>query len=266
MKSFRSVLREMNMQLNSVLILESLIESVMVFLAAFLALMLLSLPGMYGMIPAAIYLIIMLYIRVSEDKGWRVEQEWDALSEKLRTAEDTAEVIDNPVVDTLRNEVADDLKDVKVSTFISMRSTSLKAICSVALCFFILFVTLSGFVLVDFEAAIRGIPRFELALGDGEGGSGDAASAGIAGGELKFGEESVAALGSEEVIVEINAGGFEITGVRSQEDIPKGDFEESFPDEYGLHACEKPPCILENDVPLEQQELVKNYFLRLSTS
>ena len=260
MKKFIKLMKEVNVTIDEVMVFEALLESLLVFLFFSLLLSLISVNILYSLIPSIAYLIVTLYLRLSEDKAWIVEKRWDILNEKLRTAEDNISK-EGPVVEALQEEITKDIRQVKVSSFFRMRSTTLKIFGAVILSFLILLLAANDLTLIDIKDVVK-LPGFKILVdseGSGEGGS---APGGDRTNDL-FGEESIAQLGTEEIKVEINVGGFEITGMRNEEP-PKRDFEESFPDEFGLVECDKPPCLLENDIPVDQQELVKNYFVKLS--
>ena len=83
---------------------------------------------------------------------------------------------------------------------------------------------------------------------------------------MLFGEESIAALGSEQLSIEMRSLSFELTNIRKETELPDDNFEQKFPELVDvLQDCDS-DCVLKNNVPVEQQNLVRNYFIKLAES
>jgi hypothetical protein len=177
--------------------------------------------------------------------------------------------LSNPIVEALQKEVVDDMRNVRISSFVKGKSTSYKILASVLLCFIILFVAAQDFSIDFKQLAGRGreIIDAAYAIGGDELGEdlGDIMAA-TGGTELDdiYGKESATNLGNEVIDVEIKPISYEIN-VRDVKDVEEKEFEETILDETcaDAGAC-TPQESFRNAYPKEQQELVKNYFLKIA--
>ncbi|MFH1642225.1 MAG: hypothetical protein ABIC04_04965 [Nanoarchaeota archaeon] len=267
MKNFKTAITEIYTSLNSILIFEDLLSGVLIFLIGYILLLLFNLNVFYSILPAVIYLVYEiskhLNKNLNNDKLKIVEDVYPNLNEKIRTAADNT-YMENPVTDELQSEVLKDLRNVRLSSFFSTKKTTYKLFACIIICFLIVIVALLNFKLADFGIKFKKDPGYLTGGFSNESSDSDIASAGSAGSDNIFGEESVATLGSEQLNIELNSLSFELTNVRKETDIPISDFEQSFPDEVEmLQNCDS-DCVLENDIPVDQQELVKKYFIKLA--
>ena len=266
MKGFFRVIREVNLIIDSIILFDMLLNSLILFLALYLASVLIGLYPFYSAIPAAMFLIITSYLGFDQSKALLVEQKYPNLNEKLRTAFDNA-YVENEVVDDLEGEVVDDLRNVRVSSFIDRKKTAYKTSAIVALCFIILLVAAFGVRFIDVNLLFReGLPEF---LTGGAGLSPESADTPAAGaGESSdiYGKEKLAELGAEEIEINLAAMNFEVLSGASFREPPEVEFEETFPD----IICADDPggCgneqYSEEKTPVEHAELVKNYFLNIA--
>ncbi len=267
MKKIKRAIREIYNTLNSIIIVEHIMNTVIVFLAAYLIAVLINLDWKFAVPIAVVYLITVvlrdLQQKLNNQKLVVVEKLWPELDERLRTAADSKD-IENPVVDELQKEVLDDLKKVSVSSFFNIRKTSMKMAGAVALCFLIMIATVAGFKLMDMSLLIRQGPGMLTGQPTNETSDSDELSAGSQENADLYGEESIAELGSTNVNLEINTLSFELTNVRQEEEVPDSDFEEKFPDEVSMMQDCGTDCVLRNNIPVEEQDLVKNYFIKLA--
>jgi len=265
MKGFNKGLDEIYVELGKLKFFEHLLESSIIFLGAFVLLMVTNISSLFAFIPALAYGGYKIYLDVTKKRDsvlW-VEDKYPELNEKLRTAVDNIKM-ENPVVEELQEDIYNDLKKVQLSSFLDTKRTSLRLIVIVILCILILVLAFFGIKFIDFnEAALK--MREYASGGYGTGNTSlNPFSTGMAENENLFGNESYAEIGNDVLDLEIGLSGIEPTFVRSEEDM-SDDFEDSFPSDIDLvAACREPPCIFENDVPIDQQELVKNYFIELS--
>lgn len=260
---FRKAVVELDLTVGFIQVIETALDSLLAFMAGALILSLLSLDVRFALIPAAIVMAITGYTRFSEDKPWMVESIWESMRERLRTAHDSM-YIQNEVADELRKEVITDLKAVRVSRFASLRSIAVKTAGIMGISFLLVIFAMNNLAVLDMTvvASEFGRIRFTADAMVGGGGGSNAGSGGDRG-DI-FGEDHIAALGDQEIQVELTMGGFEITGM-SEEDPPRREFEEAFPTDADFADCSNPPCVLSDDVPVDQQELVREYFIKLSS-
>ena len=266
MKNFKKAVEEIYLELNKLILFDDIVTSFLIFLGIFAFLIITNISPILALIPAAAYLAIRTSadIKKKRNKVLLIEKNYPELDEKLRTAVDNIQQ-DNPVVDELKEEVYDGLKKVQTASFISIKKTSYKLGGVVLLCFLILFLAVSNMELIDFDKLLIPI-REGYAIGEDSGNATTSPfSSGRGDPDDIFGEESIAELGDDMLNIEITLGGVEPTFIRSEEEIPDEDFEETFVGEVDLvAACREPPCVFENDIPVDEQELVKNYFIELS--
>ena len=254
---FKEIIKEMNITIDKIVIFEDILNSLLVFLGFYFVLLLLSINPMYSLIPAAMYLGISVYTTLNIDKAKIVESHYNELNEKLRTAEDSAD-IENPIVEELRADVVNELRDVKVSSFLNMKKTSYKIVAVVLLCFLIVFFASANITLID-AGLMADLFDFKF-LADAGGNNGTAVIGGSGeGGEDIYGKEGIAELGSQEMELNIAPVSFEV-GVRDISDFEERDFEETFPDEVFAESS----AAFEENINLDEQELIKNYFKELS--
>ncbi len=259
MKDFKSVLKEINRILDEILVFDIILNSVIIFLTCYLGLMLLSLNPWYALFPTLAYFIALLFRDIKKNKYMMVEEKYTPLYEKLRTSVDNADV-NNEVVEELKKEVINDLRNVKVSSFVRMRRITAKVFSCVFLCFIILLLAMYGIQLANFNLKFEKVK--ELIYGIGKGGGdegGDELTAGSGeGDENIYGREHIAKLGKEELKIKIKMPTIET--ISEIEEPPEREFEEAFPDEIFTSAS----GAYEEKIAIENQKLVKEYFKKLS--
>lgn len=263
MKGFRRVLREVNKNLNSISLFNVFLSAIVLFLALYLALSLTTYNAIYAIYPSLIYLAVLSFLKLKENKYRKVEAKYAELDEKLRTAADNVH-LENPVVEDLQREVIENMKYVEVSSFLDTRKISLKIITAVVLCFMILFLTSFDVPPVEIKSFVGGlitdiglkspVNRTATTFSGGPGGVG-----GIPGEGDIFGGISGMGLGTREEDIEIAASGYEVD-VRDITEAKPQSFEEQFPQEVFVQGA----SAFEENIPKEQQELVKNYFEKLA--
>ena len=262
MNTFKSVLKEVNMIVDEVMAFDIILTSVLIFLGVYLGLMLINLNPWYSLFPTLVYFGFLLYVDLNTNKYRIVENKYALLYEKLRTAADNVDV-KNEIIDELDQEVVNDLRNVRVSSFVKIRRVSYKVLGSIVLCLVILFASIYGVNFGDFNVAFDAVKDFvykeggagsgsglgdELVSGKGEGEGGDI-----------FGEDSIAKLGMQELEIKIKQPTIEMVGSEIYE-VPEKEFEETFPDEIFAVSSGS----YEEKITIENQKLVKDYFNELS--
>lgn len=261
MKNFNKVLKEVNVIVDEVLAFDIILTSALIFLGCYLALMLINLNPWYSLFPTLAYLVFLLYIDLNTNKYKIVENKYAPLYEKLRTAADNVDK-ENIVVDELEHEVVNNLRNVRISSFVKIKRVSYKVLGSVILCLIILFASIYNVNFGDWSITFEEIKDFIYKEGGaGEGGElGDDLVAGKGGeDEDIYGEESIAKIGMQEVKIKIKQASLEVIGSEIYE-IPEKEFEETFPDEIFTISSGS----YEEKITIENQKIVKNYFKELS--
>ena len=257
MKNFIKVIKEINRTLNFLIIFETIINAVIFFLVVYLLLSLINLYPILALIPAIVYFISRLYVNSKTDKRIAVERKYEPLKEKLRTAADNYKE-DNPVVNELQDEVVHDLKHVGLSSFISTKRVSYKILTTILLSFAIVFATTLNLYIVDLNKFLSNLPEFleninPLKIADttllGE----------INESEDIYGDSKLAVLGNQEIDIRIKPVNYEVN-VREEGDVEQKQFDEIFPRDVNIEQA----SAFEENIPEEQQELVKKYFNKLA--
>jgi len=263
MKTFNAVVKDMNLNINAVIIFDAIIDSVVVLLVFYLILMLFSLNEWVALFPAVMFLVVFIYIRTNKSKAPIIEKKYESLNEKLRTAVDNIN-LENPVVEELQSEVIEDMRKVRVSSFVNQKRISYKILFAVFLCFAIIILASFNIHFNPFDLIKK--PQWTIVMGGkGEGNEsipGKVVVAGLGGSEADiYGQKSVAKIGEEELDIEIRQLGYEVGEVRDITDADQKEFEETFPEEVFAESA----STYQENIPKEDLELVKNYFKEIAS-
>jgi hypothetical protein len=251
--------------LAKIALFEIALNAFVVFLVIYLISFIFNIPLKYGIFLTLVYVIFFTFRRMTRDNIRIVETQFDNLDEKFRTAVDN-QYVDNPVVNELQAEVLRDLKRVDEASFFNSTETYAKIGVIVILCFLIFFfspVSLAAMFNIDVSKLMPGdqTPTTAGTSDDDAVASGGGTEEGgtLFGDEDIYGTPFLATLGEEEVFVTLNPGGYEMN-VREIHDVQPVEFDEAYPDEVFATSGE----VFEEQIPVEQQELVKNYFKQLA--
>ncbi len=251
MKNFIDVIKEIDRTLNMVFVFSSILNAAIFFLSVYLLLSIVNLYPILALIPAAIYFALRLYSRSKMDKRKIVESKYEPLKEKLRTAADNIKE-DNPVINELEEEVVHDLKNVGLSNFIQTKEVSSKLFATIALSFVIVLITTMNLYIIDLGSFLSTVPEYlkgipKLAnnplLGE------------INESNDIYGDSQLAVLGNEQIDIRISPVNYEVS-VREEGDVEQKQFNEIFPSDVDVEQA----SAFEENIPEEQQELVKKYF------
>lgn len=256
MKNFINVIKEIDRTLNMVFVFSSILNAAIFFLSVYLLLSIVNLYPILALMPAAIYFALRLYSKSKMDKRKIVESKYEPLKEKLRTAADNIKE-DNPVVNELEEEVVHDLKNVGLSSFIQTKEVSYKLFATIALSFVIVLITTMNLYIIDLNKFLsttvpeylKGIPK----LADG------ALLGDINESDDIYGNSQLAVLGNEQIDIRISPVNYEVS-VREEGDVEQKQFNEIFPRDVDVEQA----SAFEENIPEEQQELVKKYFDKLA--
>ncbi|MFC1768426.1 hypothetical protein ACFLZX_01555 [Nanoarchaeota archaeon] len=266
MKKFHKVIKEVNFTIDAIILFDTLLNSLIVFLLCYLLFIIFTINPFYAALPAIMFFIITTYLDFEKNKATLIETKHPFLNEKLRTSFDNVEE-ENEVEEELESEVQHDLRKVHVSTFIDSRKTTSKTIAIVLLCFVILLISAVGINFIDINVVLEDFDVLNYFTG-GNGTGGPSEELGAGGGEDEdiFGDESLAELSDEEFEISLSSGSFEVISGADYSEPPDVDFEETFPDT--ICADDPEGCgaegYAEDKTPLEHAELVKNYFLNIA--
>ncbi len=266
MGDFKSAVAEVRRTLGRLIIFDTSINAILVFLSAFLFLSFFSLPLIYPTALAVAYFAYVLRKRLRMSKVRIVEQKYKNLNEKFRTAAEYPSE-DNPVIKELHAEVIGDLHNVEESAFVNEKRIYIKSLAVVAMCFIILLLSPFSFGILTFNVNFVDAPSGDEA----PSGSSDSGSSTIkfAVGNQDtglrkvsddiYGEPTIAKLGDEEIKIRIKPAGTELS-IRDIQEADLPDFSESYPSDVQAVAAGS----YEETIPKEDLELVKNYFNELA--
>ena len=253
MKQFQNVVKEINRTLNEIILFENVVNTTLVFLVFYLILSTIDFNPLFALIPALLYLGFYSYMSFKSYKPLIVESKYSPLREKLRTAADNIGR-ESPIVEELEYEVTSEMKNVSLSMFINPRTLSYKIFAVMLLSFLIIFVTTLNLKLLEF--ARQKVPDiFERS----PKGVGNFVATKLETSEDIYGKEDVAKLGDKELNIRIKPVDFKIN-VKEEGEAQQQRFETIFPKELAV----KETVAYEENIPQEQQELVKNYFKKLA--
>ena len=254
MKPFQNVVREINKTLNELILFENIVNTTLVFLVFYLILSVIDFHPLFALIPALIYLGFYSYMSSKSSKPLIIEGKYAPLREKLRTAADNIGM-DNPVIDELEYEVTTEMKNVGLSMFISPKILSYKIFAVIVLSFMIIFATTLNLKLLEF--ARQNIP--DIFDTKNLKGVGNFVAVKLNTSEDIYGKNDAAKLGDKELNIRLKPVDFKVN-VREQGEAQRQEFETVFPKELIV----KETVAYEENIPQEQQELVKNYFKKLA--
>lgn len=265
MKRFTKAVEDINFSFNNVIIFTNVVNSIVILLVCSLVFTLFRYNIAYALIPSILYFGVSTAGKIRQKHYMDIEKAYLLLEEKLRTAVDYKDV-ENPFVDDLHKEVIRDLKGVSISSFFASKAVSYKIFISLILSFLIVFLAMNN-VYIDFSELVNGFnnikpAKYSYLTGNesGEGGTErDVRAAGGIGAEDIYGEQMVAQLGKERLKMLIKPSSYEIN-LDEVEEPERVEFLDVFPDEIFSSSAES----YEENIPKEQQELVKNYFEKIT--
>lgn len=257
MKKFKNLIKEINKTLNELILFSIAINTILLFLGIYLFLALFNLYPASALLPAAIYFLIAAYKKMGSNKMKTVESKYDMLREKLRTAADNVD-LENPVVDELQGEVMQEVKRVGISSFLNPKKLSYKIFVCVILAFTIVFISTFNLSFLDLENLLEQIPG--LLEKNPLGRFGTAANfEDINLTDDIYGDKELAVLGNEKINIKIQPANFKVN-IKEGGKVEEKQFDELFPGEVFVESAE----VFEENIPLEEQELIKTYFKKVT--
>jgi hypothetical protein len=226
MKLARALL-EIKKVIISITIVDSLIESLIVFLVAVLFLTQFEMSWGYAVVPAIIYYVYRTMKLILKRDLVLVESKVPELNEKLRTAADNIGR-SNEIIDSLNRDVLGLMRKVKTSYFISFGGLLKKVIVLFIVSIIIIFVSALNVKLIDLKNVLDDIRD------DGSGAyfmAVENESELITNGDI-YGDEEIIELGKEELDLEVNLVASDINIDEFKETEYK-EFSSNFPGDIG---------------------------------
>jgi hypothetical protein len=273
-------LRDLEWGIEKTRIFLSLLDGLIVFLAAAFLFLLLQIPVSWALLPASLFTLLRL-LR-GEDPLAAIERQYENLRIRLRTAYDNRDR-EGVVMDDLAENVNGMLKGVQFASFLDIRRLQLRIFLVTLLCFLIVSLAyvdvepfdLQGFVRTELPERLSnggGLGEGAGGLGGGEGGGagtgeegGIGEGAGVGGGldeevtieqltEDLFKEPSVAKLEGEELELQIHLG----SGETRTRDVEETREFEASPQTFPVTPREAE--LYSDPIPEEHEEVVRRYF------
>ena len=254
MGQFPSVMKEINRTITELTLFDNVVNTTLIFLVFYLILSIIDFRPLYALIPSLLYLVFYSYVSIRSSKPLIVESKYAPLREKLRTAADNVGR-ENQVIEELEYEVTTEMKNVGLSLFINPKILSYKIFAVMMLAFLIIFVTTSNLKIIEF--AKHKVP--DIFDTKGLKGVGNFVATKLNTSGDIYGKEDIAKLGDKELNIRIKPVDFKIN-VKEEGETQRQKFETVFPREMVV----KETVAYEENIPQEQQELVKNYFKKLA--
>lgn len=154
MKDFIRMLRELKTSIEAIWIFGILINAGLIFMGTFLILSVFTFLSLYSIVPAVVYVVVALYVKLKHPSLKEVEDRYYTLRERLRTASQYRKE-SNPIVDELKREVMRELHLVRVSLLVNTKQLTLKVGVMLILIFSIMFVGFLQEDLLPLKFAIR---------------------------------------------------------------------------------------------------------------
>jgi hypothetical protein len=262
-RGFQEVVTDLRRYFNVLIVLSTFARSMIVFLISFLLLSTIGITWWYSLFPGVVCFIVLHHLASREDPAKIIEREHPELEDMLTTARDNVEET-NEMIRGLHNQVEKKLKKVSSSSLV--KSSRLKKDISFAAMLALIIVLIAPFnpVLLSIEISLEefGINIERSVVGFG-GDDESVAGSGLEGGDNVnndiFGDKKVAVLGDDGLDIAFGFGDdkIDITNIQKPKSL---EFKASYPDEIGAVASSS----FEEDIPMEQQEVVKNYYKKIT--
>lgn len=253
MRNIKAALKELRKSLLFLSLFNCFIDSLVFFLIAVFVLLFFPISWQWSLLPSGLFLTIHSWRKIKAVKLRDVEEKVPVLYEQIRTAADNLDK-DNIMVHSLNQDVIAKMKKVRTSYFLSFNKLAIKLFLIAAFSFFIILFSSFNVQLPDVGDLIQNIkiPKFmderERALQEQE-------ALLVESEHDIYGESSIAELSNKELELEIKPIASEID-ISKVEELEERQFRSEFPIEIYATA----DASFEDNIPKENQQIVKNYF------
>ncbi len=258
-KPIGQALREAKRAVMQVVLFNSVIDTLVVFMLLLLGCTLLTFPRWYALIPAAVYAFMHTYGNVKEVSFSSIESKFPALKEQLITVADNWKE-QNEIIDALNQEVLQKMREIRTSSFLNFGKLTREVAVMAIVSFIIIGSAAFNVHFLDFKKAVNELREFkpfqeydinEELLQYEE-------STNLS--EI-LGNKSITELGSQQLNLELNP-------LKSDVDIGKVNppeerqFREVPPSEIKATT----DVSFEEQIPKQYQRIVKTYFKEITKS
>ncbi len=258
---FEKLANEVNFGFKNIIIFFTLLRAIIVFLISFLIVITIGLSWIVALIPTIIYLVTLYKKNNSINKFKEIEMRYPELNERLRTAVDNLDE-SNMFVYDLHLDVAKLIKEVRMSEFFNKERAKKDIFVIAFLSIIIILIAPLNIHLFDLSldsgveqwnlpSILNKIYKDVIGYGEGEGGIGE--------NEDIYGKKSIAMLGNKEIEIQISSSNSEID-IRNIKDVQPATFEAAYPQEITAVGAQS----FQEQIPRDQQELVKNYYKNIA--
>lgn len=243
MSKIIEMLHELRNELIKIVFLDTFLDSVIVFLGFYLFFILINLRPIIALVPGVIAFFLFMRKKIQKVQLKTVEDKNPQIREMLRTAADNVDK-DNIMIRMLDEEVMEKMRSVATSSFMDMKKLFYKFLSICVTFSLILYIASTNLQLMNAAEMISnlGMPGKLISLDD----------------KGLYGDEQIVSLSEEAVELELNPLSFELN-LDKVEEAEKKEFKGEFPEEITA----TPEKAFEENIPKEEQEIVKNYFEKI---
>lgn len=267
MKTIRRALLTTKNILNTFIIFDSVLSSLIAFLIMLSIVVLIKISIWWAIIAGLAYLLVHTYNRISSFGYKQIETIVPELNYQLTTVADNLDK-DNEVVNALNNEVLQDMKKIKTSYFISPQKVSKQVLSIAALCIITVLIAQSNMAFLSLDSLskdLQRLPNIFLRGGD-DGIIKDFPPMNETLWETNLSEilgedTTITELGTQEISIQIDplASELDLSSVR---EVESREFSSYSPKEVKAMA----DVAFEEQISKRDQEIVKEYFNELARS
>jgi hypothetical protein len=253
MKIIKSALDELKNSLLFLSLFNSFIDSLVFFLIMIFFVLFLPISWYWALLPSGLFLIINSWRKIKAIKLKDVEEKVPVLYEQIRTAADNIDR-DNAMVQSLNQDVIKKMKKVRTSYFLNFNKLSIKMVLIAVFSFFIILFSSFNVQLPDIGDILENI-RMPGFISDRERALQEQEALLVESEHDIYGESSIAELGDKELELEIKpiASELDLSKVKEVE-------EREFKSEFPIEIYATADASFDDNIPKENQKIVKNYF------
>ncbi len=241
-----------------------MVRSLIIFLVSLLVIATLGLAWWFALFPALLCFIILHHLDSGKNPYKVIESKYPELADKLSAGKDTLDEEHNVFAADLHQELRRELKNVTITSFIDAERLRKDFLFLTLLALTIVIIAPFNPVLFslnfdpsDIAALFGDSELFDGLIRDKGSGGGDGSGGAV--NEDIFGDKKIAILGDQDLNVRLALGedSFDFSNLKKPQ---KFEFKAVYPDEIGATGSSS----FEENIPKEQQEIVKNYYKKLA--
>lgn len=258
-KPIVQALKEARKAILQIVLFNSALDTLVVYVLLLLGCTLLTLPAWYALVPAAVYALVHTYGNVKDVSFSNIEEKFPSLKEQLITVADNTKE-QNEIIDALNQEVLQKMREIRTSSFLNfgklIRELSVMAVVS----FIIIGTSAFNVEFLDFKQTVKELREFKpfqeydinqelLEYEESQNLS-----------EI-LGDKSVTELGQQQLDLELNPlmSDVDIGNVKPPED-------RKFRDVPPPEIKATTDVSFEEQIPKQYQRIVKTYFKEITKS